>query len=65
MNDNENFLLRGDQEMADPDFPELIHSCGFCYVQELDPGMEPKGQQVTCLPEAPSGIGAQGYKTAR
>jgi hypothetical protein len=38
----ESFQSREDQQMADPSFPELIHSCCFCNVQELDPGMDPK-----------------------
>lgn len=28
--------------MADPSFPESIHTCSFCSVQELDPGIERK-----------------------
>jgi hypothetical protein len=42
MNGKESFQSREDQQMADPSFPELIHSCCFCNVQELDPGMHPK-----------------------
>ncbi|OAL45520.1 HET-domain-containing protein [Pyrenochaeta sp. DS3sAY3a] len=42
MNGKEGFQSGEDQEMADTSFLEIIHSCSFCNVQELDPGMEPK-----------------------
>lgn len=42
MDDKESFQSGRDQNRAEPSFPGLIHSCSFCNVQELDPGMEPK-----------------------
>lgn len=42
MDDREGLRSEEETETADPSLPGSIHSCSFCYVQELDPGLTRK-----------------------
>ena len=45
MSDSSDIMGKEDPELTVPALPETIHSCGFCYVQEIDPGLNNRDGQ--------------------